>query len=327
MAGSCGAAEGVSDPALIVVLGPTASGKTGLSLDIAEACQGEIVVMDSAQVYAGLPIGTAKPTSDEVARVPHHLLGCFDWEDICTAARWAAEARRVITEIQRRNKIPILCGGTFLYLRALLEGLHPLPSSDPEYRQRLVRRAAEEGTPALHAELAQADPHTAARIHPNDTQRTLRALEILAQSGQGREASFSAVEELPAWTGPVLRLGLMPGDRAQLRERIALRFHQMLEMGLWDEVKAALTDPRFNPELPVLKAVGYRQLYPAVEGQCEPEEAVTQAITATRQYAKRQLTWLRRDPELIWLNSADKGLSEYARTLCLHWLRAQRRLS
>ncbi len=292
------------NPPTLCILGPTASGKTGMSLALAEAFDGEIVVMDSAQIYRGLQIGSAKPTVEEATRVPHHLLGVFDWSDVCSAARWADCAREAIADIHQRGKLPILCGGTFLYLRALLEGLHPLPTDDPGLRRELEERARHEGVPALHAELARQDPVTAARIHPNDSQRTLRALEILAHGGQGREALIASQQPANSWSGPVFKLALMPGTREALRARIAERFHAMLDEGLWEEVRAVYRDPAFDPELPVLKAVGYRQLFAALDGRLSEAEAVERAIIATRQYAKRQLTWLRGDDSLCWLDSS-----------------------
>lgn len=316
MAGSCADAE--RSP-LVCILGPTASGKTGLAVSLAERYAGEVLVMDSAQVYRGLPIGTAKPTPAEMRAVPHHLLGVYDWQDVCTAQRWADAARACIADIAGRGRLPILCGGTFLYLRALLEGLHALPPEDPALRQALEARAAREGTPALHAELVVADPETAARLHPNDTQRVLRALEIYAQTGQGREGLLRSQPGPQPWAGPVLKLALLPGDRAQLRERIARRFAAMLEAGLWDEARAARADPRYDPRLPVLKAVGYRQLFAAIEGRCGEAEAVERAIIATRQYAKRQLTWLRRDAEVHWLDSAAADLETRAGRLLSEW--------
>lgn len=317
MAGSCVGAEG-RDPPIVCVLGPTASGKTALSLDLAEALGGEIVVMDSAQIYAGLPIGTAKPRADEVARVPHHLLGVLPWSDVCTAARWADLARPILHDIARRGRVPIVCGGTFLYLRALREGLHALPATDPPVRAALEARADQDGVAALHAELMAADPQTAQRIHPHDRQRTVRALEILRQTGRGREAHFRDSTGVP-WNGPMLLLALLPTSREKLRERIARRFWQMLDEGLWQEVQAARASPAFDPGLPVMKAVGYRQLFAALDGQCTADEAIERAIIATRQYAKRQLTWLRRMPDVQWLDSDAPSLVDAALEHVADW--------
>lgn len=307
------------NPGLVCILGPTASGKTGLSLGLAEQFDGEIVVMDSAQIYRGLQIGSAKPSAAEVRRARHHLLGIFEWSDVCSAARWARYAQEAIADIHQRGKLPILCGGTFLYLRALLEGLHPLPSDNSALRQKLELRAAQEGIATLHAELAARDPETARRIHPNDTQRTLRALEILEQSGQGREALIASSKPEEAWKGPVLKLALLPGDREQLRARIAERFQQMLDAGLWDEVRRIYADPAYDPNLPVLKAVGYRQLFAALDGKMSEAEAVERAIIATCQYAKRQLTWLRGDGSLHWLDSSNPGYMQQAREQVQQW--------
>lgn len=319
MAGSFVGADSEPDPPLLCILGPTASGKTGLSLDLAEAFDGEIVIMDSAQIYAGLPIGTAKPNPEELARAPHHLLGLFAWNDVCSAARWAAHARACILEIAGRGKLPILCGGTFLYLRALVDGLHDLPASAPALRAGLEKRAAKQGSPALHATLQERDPETARRLHPNDTQRIVRALEILELTGVGREAHFArgafpnpADAMVRPWQGNIAKLALMPGNRDQLRERIAIRFGQMLEEGLWDEVRAAYQSPEFDAGLPIMKAVGYRQLFAALDGRMSESEAVERAIIATRQYAKRQLTWLRKDLEVAWLDSSQPDLRDEA---------------
>lgn len=317
MAGSCVGAEDC-DPPIVCVLGPTASGKTALSLDLAETLGGEIVVMDSAQVYAGLPIGTAKPRADEVARVPHHLLGVLPWSDVCTAARWADMARPILRDIARRGRVPIICGGTFLYLRALREGLHALPATDPLIRATLEAWADQDGVAALHAELAAADPQTAQHIHPHDRQRTVRALEILRQTGRGREAHFGDPTSVP-WKGPMLLLALLPTSRDTLRERIARRFRQMLDEGLWREVEAARASPAFDPGLPVMKAVGYRQLFAALDGQYTADEAIERAIIATRQYAKRQLTWLRRLPDVQWLDSDAAGLTNAALECIADW--------
>lgn len=318
-AGFCVGVESRAGP-LLCVLGPTASGKTALSIDLAERFQGEIVVMDSAQIYRGLEIGSAKPSAEEVARVPHRLLGVFAWDDICSAMRWAEHARVAIADIHDRGRLPIICGGTFLYLRALLEGMHELPSSDADLRLELERRADVEGVPVLHAELAKRDPQTASRLHPNDRQRVLRALEILQQAGTGREALIASGSREGGWSGPVLKLALMPKDREELRRRIALRFEQMIAQGLWQEVQAVHDDPAFRGDLPVLKAVGYRQLYAALRGECSADEAIERAIIATRQYAKRQLTWLRKDPDLLWLDSTDRGMPAEAAQTVEKWL-------
>lgn len=296
-------AEGARPP-LICVLGPTASGKTALAIALAQQLNGEIVIMDSAQIYAGVDIGAAKPTAAEQAQVPHHLLGVYAWEQVCTAADWATRASAHIADICARGRQPILCGGTFLYLRALIEGFHDLPATPPELRQQFQREHQRQGQAALYAQLQQQDPQTAASIHPNDSQRTLRALEILSLQGQGRAASVAAGQRRPLWQGSVHKIAVLPGDRAQLRARIAQRFDQMVAAGLWDEVKAIRSSSNYNPDLPVLKALGYRQLFAALEGQVSEQEAIDKAITASRQYAKRQLTWLRKDSEVVWFDSS-----------------------
>lgn len=297
-------------PPLICVLGPTASGKTALAIDLALKLDGEIVIMDSAQIYRGLDIGAAKPTPAEQAQVPHHLLGVYAWDEVCTAADWAARASAAIADICARGRQPILCGGTFLYLRALVEGFHDLPATPPELRQQFQLEHKQRGQTALYAQLQQQDPQTASMIHPNDTQRTLRALEICALQGQGRAASVAAGERRPLWQGHVHKIAVLPGDRAQLRARIAQRFSQMLAAGLWEEVQSIRHSPAYNEDLPVLKALGYRQLFAALDGDSTAEEAVAKAITASRQYAKRQLTWLRKDQEVMWFDSSRPGCSQ-----------------
>lgn len=259
--------------------------------------------MDSAQIYAGVDIGAAKPSAAEQAQVPHHLLGVYAWDEVCTAADWAARASAVIADICARGRQPIVCGGTFLYLRALIEGLHDLPATPPALRQQFQDELKRRGQAAVYAQLQAQDPQTAASIHPNDTQRTLRALEILSLQGQGRAASVASGKRRPLWQGQVHKIAVLPGDRAQLRQRIAQRFEHMLAAGLWDEVRSIRDNPAYNEDLPVLKALGYRQLFAALDGEMTAAQAVERAITASRQYAKRQLTWLRKDPDVVWFDS------------------------
>lgn len=299
---------------LLCLMGPTAAGKTDLAIELAAALDGELVSVDSALVYRSLDIGSAKPD------FPHHLVDIRDPADSYSAADFAADADRVVAEITARGRTPILVGGTMLYFRAYLEGLAPMPATDPAVRAAVEAEAARDGWPALHARLAQVDPEAAARIHPNHSQRIGRALEVYRGSGislsqwQQRGAAGAAATQ----QFRILQLAICPADRALLHQRIELRFRQMMAAGLLDEVRQLRQRPDLHSGLPALRAVGYRQLWRHLEGQCSLEEAVQQAIAATRQLAKRQLTWLRKWPQLHWLltdragNICPDGESEVA---------------
>ena len=293
-------------PLAIAILGPTASGKTALALDWAERLGGEIVSVDSALVYRGLDIGAAKPTAEEQARAPHHMLDLrAPWQPY-SAAEFAADARRAVEGILARGRVPILAGGTGLYFRALLQGLAPMPEADPAVRAQLEDEAAERGWPALHAELARVDPDAAARIHATDAQRIQRALEVNRISGRPISAwQREAAGHRPDFPCRTLRLAIAPADRAELHARIALRFDAMLAEGFLDEVRAlrALPQLQGHPaplDLPALRAVGYRQAWEHLDGAVDAAEFRDRGIFATRQLAKRQFTWLRGQPGLLW---------------------------
>ena len=284
-------------PRAIALMGPTASGKSAYALELAERLGGEIVSVDSALVYRGLDIGAAKPTRDEQARVPHHLVDVREPWQPYSAAEFATDARVAIDAIVARGRIPILAGGTGLYFRALLEGLADMPHADETVRAGIAAEAAVRGWAALHGALAAVDAEAAARIHATDAQRIQRALEVHRLSGRSitswqREARG---ERLPL---KVLRLVLSPPDRAVLHERIEQRFDAMLEGGFLDEVQAlrALPQLQAHPkpiDLPAIRAVGYRQAWQYLEGDCDAATFRDRAIAATRQLAKRQFTWLR----------------------------------
>ena len=284
-------------PRAIALMGPTASGKSAYALELAERLGGEIVSVDSALVYGGLDIGAAKPTRDEQARVPHHLVDVREPWQPYSAAEFATDARVAIDAIVARGRIPILAGGTGLYFRALLEGLADMPHADETVRAGIAAEAAVRGWAALHGALAAVDAEAAARIHATDAQRIQRALEVHRLSGRSitswqREARG---ERLPL---KVLRLVLSPPDRAVLHERIEWRFDAMLEGGFLDEVQAlrALPQLQAHPkplDLPAIRAVGYRQAWQYLEGDCDAATFRDRAIAATRQLAKRQFTWLR----------------------------------
>ena len=276
----------------VFVLGPTASGKTAVSLALARAFPAEIVSVDSAQVYRGLDLGTAKPTAAERGAVPHHLIDIVEPVDAYSAGRFCDDALRVVGEIGARGRVPILAGGTMLYFSALTHGLADLPRADPGLRAELDRRAAEEGLPALHAELARVDPESAARIGPTDPQRIQRALEVHRLTGKPLSA-LQASRASPKLPVDVLRIALEPSERAVLHERIAVRFRAMLQAGLVDELRGLRARYALQPGMPSMRTVGYRQAWETLEGVQPMDTLEARGIAATRQLAKRQLTWLR----------------------------------
>jgi len=278
------------------LLGPTASGKSRLALELGAQFPIEIVSLDSAQVYRGLDIGTAKPSHQERARVPHHLIDLLDPDERYSVAQYRADAIRAIEEILRRQKIPLLVGGTMLYYRALVVGLDALPAADPQIRREIDEDAARRGWPALHDELANTDPEAATRISPNDAQRIQRALEVWRITGR----PISALQSGPRHALPFELIGFarVPQDRGELHRRIAERLDRMLESGLIEEVKSLRARYALTPELPSMRSVGYRQVWGYLEGDYGKAEMRERAIAATRQLAKRQLTWLRSFPAL-----------------------------
>jgi tRNA dimethylallyltransferase len=281
---------------VFALLGPTASGKSRLALDLARRFPIEIVSMDSGQVYRGMDIGTAKPSAAERASVPHHLIDLIEPTESYSAGRFRDEAIRAAQEILARKRIPLLVGGTMLYYRVLVLGLDALPDSDPEIRGSIDEKARQLGWPALHAELARVDPQAAARIKPNDAQRIQRALEVQRVSGQPLSAlQKGAAETLPF---PLEAFSLVPRDRSELHQRIAARFDSMLRAGLVDEVKALRKNFQLSAGMPSMRCVGYRQAWEFLEGTCDEKTFREKAIAATRQLAKRQMTWLRSLPGL-----------------------------
>ena len=282
-------------PPAIFLMGPTAAGKTALALKIHERLPVDIVSVDAAQVYRGLDIGTAKPSMEERQRAPHRLIDIRDPSEPYSVADFCTDALQAMQEITAAGRIPFLVGGTLFYFRALQYGLPALPSADPEVRAELLREAQTLGWAAMHARLEQLDPVRASAIHPNDPQRIQRALEIIALTGQTASGFVrSDTQQLPY---RVIKLTLYPNNRAWLHERIALRFQQMLDLGFLEEAKALFALPGLTPELPALRTVGYRQAGLFLSGKINYDEFVEQAIAATRQLAKRQLTWLRAEPD------------------------------
>ena len=273
-------------------MGPTASGKTPLALALAQVLPVEIVSVDSAQVYRGMDVGTAKPSLSERRAAPHHLIDIIDPTQTYSAARFREDALRLMTEIAARRRIPLLVGGTMLYFKALREGLSELPESDASVRARLDAEAAARGWPALHAELASVDPATAARLKPTDAQRIQRALEVFRMSGVPMSQLLERGKPA-ALPFRIIELALMPSDRGALHRRIEARFDAMLKAGLVEELRALRERYALRPGLPSMRCVGYRQAWQFLEGEIDRDELRDRGIFATRQLAKRQLTWLR----------------------------------
>ncbi len=283
-------------PAYIALAGPTASGKTAAALAIAQQYPVEIISVDSALVYKDMDIGTAKPTAAELGSAPHHLIDIRDPLHAYSAAEFVADAQQLILDITSRGKLPLLVGGTMLYFKALFDGLDDMPKADPAVRAVIAAEALEKGWPALHAELATVDPITAARLEPQDSQRISRALEVWRVSGQPlsffhQRTAASAIPEAKHAASALI--SLEPQDRGWLHERIAQRFDTMLAAGFLDEVKALRARGDLHADLPAMRCVGYRQAWEALDGTSPMNELRDKGIFATRQLAKRQITWLR----------------------------------
>jgi tRNA dimethylallyltransferase len=308
-----------SRPIAIALMGPTASGKTALALDWAERFGGEIVSVDSALVYRRLDIGSAKPTPAERERVPHHLIDLREPWQPYSAAEFADDARRAVEDILARGRLPILAGGTGLYFHALLHGLSPMPEADADTRAELEAEARVRGWAALHVELASVDPDAAARIHATDAQRIQRALEVFRRSGRTISDWRREAPQVPRLRARVLKLVLAPADRAELHERIARRFDLMLADGFLDEVRLLRELPELRDhgaplELPAVRAVGYRQAWEHLDGATDAREFRDRGVYATRQLAKRQLTWLRGELDARWFDPLrQRGALEAAR--------------
>ena len=285
-------------PKVIAIMGPTASGKTAAALEIAKHIPSEIISVDSALVYRQMDIGTAKPSAAELAAALHHLINIIDPTEAYSVAHFLIDTKRLISEIHARNKLPILVGGTMMYFKALINGIDDLPAADPAIRAELDAEAQRIGVPGLHARLATLDPITAARLKPNDSQRIQRALEIIAITGQPMSALLAQQPKAePSFD--MLSLSLEPSDRSVLHQRIAHRFDIMLEQGFLEEVRQLRQRGDLHPDLPSMRCVGYRQAWEHLDGTCSYDEMRELGIIATRQLAKRQITWLRSIPERI----------------------------
>ena len=298
-------------PLAVFLMGPTASGKTALACALSERFPVELVSVDSALVYRGMDIGTAKPDAATLARYPHRLIDIRDPAEPYSAADFRGDAMEAMQEITARGRVPLLVGGTGLYFRALQQGLSRLPEADPAIRERLSAEAAQAGWPSLHARLQRLDPAAAVRIGPNDAQRIQRALEVIELTGRPlSEQQQGGSGERFAWR--VLKLALLPGDRAPLHARIAERFDAMLAAGFLDEVRTLRERKDLHADLPAIRAVGYRQAWEHLDGQTDAAEFRDKGVFATRQLAKRQITWLRSELDARVLDPDRTGLQARA---------------
>ncbi|MCK5889620.1 MAG: tRNA (adenosine(37)-N6)-dimethylallyltransferase MiaA [Methylococcales bacterium] len=301
-------------PPAIFLMGPTASGKTALAVELAQRLETEIISVDSALVFKGMDIGTAKPTMDERQGIIHHLIDILDPAKAYSTGSFRKSALSLMADISAKGKIPILTGGTMLYFNALFNGLASLPKADPEIRKRLDEALAKYGKEAMHLRLEKIDPESAQRIHPNDPQRTQRALEIYEISGKPMTQFFkeSQSEQIPF---KKIKVIVAPENRKELHEKIALRFRNMIDLGLIDEVRSLFLRDDLTENLPAIRAVGYRQVWKYLQEEYTMEMMIEKGIIATRQLAKRQYTWLRREQDALQLisykkNNADKILQQ-----------------
>ncbi len=304
---------------VIFLMGPTASGKTDLAIELRKHLPVELISVDSTLVYRGMDVGTAKPTAEELAQAPHRLIDIRDPAEPYSVADFLADAEREIQSIHAQQRIPLLVGGTMLYFRALLDGLAEMPEADAEVRAQIEREAEAFGWPYIHAELQKVDPETAAEIHPNHSQRLSRALEVYRVSGKTmadlRREQHAKASQSFADRFNLCQLAIAPRERSTLHARIEKRFGKMLEAGLVDEVRRLYTRGDLHPDLPAIRAVGYRQVWDYLDGKLSHEEMIERGVIATRQLAKRQFTWLRgwstsENSQLHWIcTETDKGIS------------------
>jgi tRNA dimethylallyltransferase len=297
-------------PAAILLMGPTAAGKTDLAIELAKRFPVEIISVDSALVYRGMDIGTGKPSIEQLQTYPHHLVDILDPSESYSAGQFVRDASNLIADIHARQRVPLLVGGTMLYFRALTRGIAAMPTASPEFRMIIEQRAAKSGWSHLHAELADLDPQAASRIGRNDSQRIQRALEVIHLTGRPMsEVQAEARPPLPHVR--VVTIGLNPVDREVLYGRIEARFQHMLAAGFLEEVRCLYNRGDLHADMPAIRAVGYRQLWQHITGACSLDDAIAQGILATRHLARRQLVWMRAEPALQWVDSvANDALSE-----------------
>lgn len=295
------------DGRVIFLLGPTAAGKTDLALALCQCLPLDIISVDSAQVYRHMNIGTAKPDAETLSRYPHQLIDLINPDQAYSAAQFCGDAAAAIRASHDRGRVPLLAGGTMLYARALMQGMSRLPPADPVLRAELAEQAAAIGWPAMHAELARHDPVSAARLQPNDAQRVQRALEVWRLTGVPLSSLQVSTTTPPRFPFQSLVLGLMPADRGRLHQRIADRFNNMLAQGLVDELDGLRRNFELNPQMPSMRSVGYRQAWEYLDGKLDQAGLTEKGITATRQLAKRQMTWLRSMAKAELFDSLDKG--------------------
>ncbi len=298
-------------PPAIFIMGPTASGKTALACDFYERLNCELISVDSALIYKDMNIGTAKPTAEELEQYPHHLIDIRDAAEPYSAADFRKDALALMADITARGKVPVLVGGTMLYFKFLLEGSAKLPNADDNIRADIEKLVQEHGKQHIHELLKKVDPESAERLNPNDPQRVQRAYEVFLISGKTLTQHWAEQEEQPLAYN-VIQFAIAPQERKTLHERIELRFNQMIEHGFIEEVKAMHARGDLKEDLPSVRAVGYRQVWDFLEGRIDSEEMIFKGIVATRQLAKRQITWLRGWDNLHWLDSLDAQLSENA---------------
>lgn len=294
-------------PCAVFLMGPTAAGKTALAMELTEHYPFEIISVDSALVYKGMDIGTAKPDASMLERAPHRLLDIIDPSQSYSAAQFRQDALAAMAEITANGKIPLLVGGTMMYFKFLRDGAAELPQADAELRAELMAQAQTIGWPAMHERLASIDPVSAARLAPNDSQRIARALEVFLATNKTL-TQYWQEQNSEALPYKVLNLAVCPRERTLLHQRIAERFHIMLDAGFLDEVKALYQRQDLHVDLPSIRSVGYRQAWAHLEGELSYEQMIERGIIATRQLAKRQITWLRSWPDLYWLHPEDKNL-------------------
>lgn len=300
-----------SFPQAIFLMGPTASGKTALAIELVENYNCEIISVDSALVYKGMDIGTAKPDAELQARAPHRLIDLIDPAEAYSAATFREDALREMADITAKGKVPLLVGGTMMYFKFLRDGAAKLPTADEDIRQRLLAEGEEFGWPHMHAKLAQVDPVSAERLKPMDSQRIQRALEVFEVSGKTLTQFWAEQDEQPL-PYDVISFAVMPKERKTLHKRIAQRYQIMMKQGFVEEVKTLFARDDLHEELPSIRCVGYRQVWQYLKGEIDYDEMVERGIIATRQLAKRQITWLRSWPDLHWLDTEDPNLLQSA---------------